>query len=616
MVAEGAAGGGPAPLSSPSASGAEPMSFSATMRTTSVRIAKKVAFFLLPRPVQDRFVAATRRTAPPTPILFQRAPRTRVWAYLGGSGLMTLVAILLLRVGWGDVQSSMAMHGAKLLALDVLLWGVAAYGVVHAMALVRALDSLPYKAGIYLFPGCLVEALGPVLRVWAVADAEAVERTTTGAPGLELRMGDGSRVSIGAGNVDDAERAAKQLTQSRAELARAVADNDPQILAELDPLHDSALSSPIGPTEMMKRTVAAWTRFDWAIAAALGLVLGVGLGWARNGMSDEKMYRVVATTASVPMYREYLAQGGGHSEGIRDVLLPRAELVTAESEGTVEAVQAFSRTHASSKIGPEIDAALRRAMLVELDKARKVGTVGALDDFSRKYPDNNLGPELKAARHTLYAQALAGWKKKAQADAGTNAFMERLFAWVEKSGSPACEVRFRLRPPKSLDDADKSAQKSSMHYPGPDALPSKYLTTAAMRSREQRVAGDLVKGFGDEVTPDVLAVRAGEPLAADAPNPSAMPTLVIDYSPEWSHVNTVSMKPNTVFAGFNFTFDASFLLPEGAPLQMKVKSWRGAELWKMKDEGISREDFQQKVYDAMFDGAFDQLDKKLQDTLL
>jgi hypothetical protein len=46
-----------------------------------------------------------------------------------------------------------------------------------------------------------------------------------------------------------------------------------------------------------------------------------------------------------------------------------------------------------------------------------------------------------------------------------------------------------------------------------------------------------------------------------------------------------------------------------------VKSWRGAELWKQKDDGMSREDFQQKVYDGMFDGAFDQLDKKLADTL-
>ena len=597
-----------------SGEGAEPMTFSATMRPTAVRIAKKVDFYLLPRPIQDRFVAATRRTAPPAPVLFQKAPRTMAWAFLVGSAVVALVAIFVLRAGWGDVTSSLALHGVKLVVLDVLLWAAATYGVVHAMALIRALDSLPYKAGTYLFPGCLVEALGPVLRVWAVVDAESVERLATPAPGLELRMRDGSRVSVLAPNVEEAERADKQLTQTRAELARAVAEDEAHVLAELDPLHDSALSSPIGPTEMMKPAVPAWTRFDWAVAAVLGLALGLGLGWARNGMSDDAMYRSVAASGSVPTYQLYLSQGGRHSEDVRDVLLPRAELQTAEAGGSVEAVQAFAQAHASSKIGPEIDGALRRAMLAELDKARKLGTVGGLDDFARKYPDNNLAPELKAARHALYAQALAGWKKKAQADAGTNAFMERLLAWVEKSGSPACDVRFRLTPSKSLDAADKKAMKS-MHYPGPDALPSKYVPTAAMRAREQRVAADVVKGFADEIPPDVLAVRAGEPLDAGAPNPTGVPTLVIDYSPEWSHVNTVSIKPNTLFAGFNFAFDASFVLPEGAPLQMKVKSWRGAELWKQKDEGMSREDFQQKVYDAMFDGAFDQLDKKLADTL-
>ena len=597
-----------------SGEGAEPMTFSATMRPTAVRIAKKVDFYLLPRPIQDRFVAATRRTAPPAPVLFQKAPRTMAWSFLVGSAVVALVAIFVLRAGWGDVTSSLALHGVKLVVLDVLLWAAATYGVVHAMALIRALDSLPYKAGTYLFPGCLVEALGPVLRVWAVVDAESVERLATPAPGLELRMRDGSRVSVLAPNVEEAERADKQLTQTRAELARAVAEDEAHVLAELDPLHDSALSSPIGPTEMMKPAVPAWTRFDWAVAAVLGLALGLGLGWARNGMSDDAMYRSVAASGSVPTYQLYLSQGGRHSEDVRDVLLPRAELQTAEAGGSVEAVQAFAQAHASSKIGPEIDGALRRAMLAELDKARKLGTVGGLDDFARKYPDNNLAPELKAARHALYAQALAGWKKKAQADAGTNAFMERLLAWVEKSGSPACDVRFRLKPSKSLDDADKKAMKS-MHYPGPDALPSKYVTTAAMRAREQRVAADVVKGFADEIPPDVLAVRAGEPLDAGAPNPTGVPTLVIDYSPEWSHVNTVSIKPNTLFAGFNFAFDASFVLPEGAPLQMKVKSWRGAELWKQKDDGMSREDFQQKVYDGMFDGAFDQLDKKLADTL-
>jgi hypothetical protein len=70
-----------------------------------------------------------------------------------------------------------------------------------------------------------------------------------------------------------------------------------------------------------------------------------------------------------------------------------------------------------------------------------------------------------------------------------------------------------------------------------------------------------------------------------------------------------------LFSGINFFYDATFTVPGGAPLVIKAKSWRGAELWKIKGDGMTREDFEQKVYDAMIDGAFDQLDKKLTDTL-
>lgn len=96
-----------------------------------------------------------------------------------------------------------------------------------------------------------------------------------------------------------------------------------------------------------------------------------------------------------------------------------------------------------------------------------------------------------------------------------------------------------------------------------------------------------------------------------------MPTLVVTYSPEWSHANTLSLRPPTIFSGINFAFDASFALPDGsAPLSIKTKAWRGAELWKMKSDGMTREDFEQRVYDSMIDGAFDQLSKKLSDTFL
>jgi hypothetical protein len=425
-------------------------------------------------------------------------------------------------------------------------------------------------------------------------------------------MRDGTRVVVPAASAAEVERADVALQSFRGELAKAIAAQDVHMLAELDPLHDSALSSPIGPTEAMKRTLPAWIRLDWGIAIAIGVAAGLALGTTRNTMSDEAMFRALVSTGTVADLQRYLTHGGRHSDEVRDVLLPRAQLRDAEAQGTVEAVKAFAADHPSSKIGPEIDVALRRAMLAELEKAKKVGTVAALDQFVRRYPDRIVDRELKAARHALYARALVAWKEKSETDAGAKAFMERLLAWAEKNGATS-EVRFRLKPSKSLDDADKSAIKSG-HYPGPDALPSKFVAPAVLRPREQRVEQALSQAFAAAFPSDVLVLQPGEPLAADAPVPTKVPTLVIEYAPEWSHVNTATMKPNTVFAGYNFTFDSAFSLPEGAPLKVQVKAWRGAEVWKIKSDGMEREDFQQKVYDTMIDGAFDQLDKKLEDT--
>src|SRR5580698_1951604 len=541
---------------------------------------RTVDFYRLPRPVQDRFAAATRRSAPPAPLLYSQAPRTEVWGYLGASAALAVAAAIVLRLGWGNVNSPFALHGPKLLAVDIVLFAGAAYGVVHAMGLLRALDSLPWRAGRYLFPGCVVDASGPVLDVWSVGDAEAVERTAAPAPGLALRMRDGSRVVVLAASAEQAEKADAALGSMRQELARAIAEDDPHVLAELDPLHDRAMSSPIGPTGSMKRVLVVSKRFDWVIAAVAGVLLGLGLGSTRNSMSDDAMYRAVVAAGTADQYQLYLAQGGRHSDDVRDVLLPRAQLREAEAQGTVDAVQAFADAHPSSKIDGDINGALRRVMLTALETARKAGTVTALDDLAKKYPNHQIDPELKAARHALFAAALSAWAKKGQPDAPTRAFMERLLAWTEAQGS-ACDVRFRMKASKNFDDGDKSIKRSG-HYPAPDALPSKYVTVDAPRPREQRVAAALVAGFAGEFPADMLLLRAGDPLDADAPVPAALPTLVVDYVVDWSRANSLSEHPPTIIAGLLFSFEPAFVLPQGAPLKVPVRSWRGPELWRIK----------------------------------
>jgi hypothetical protein len=588
----------------------EELSFSASMRAGTLR---KVDFYRLARPVQDRFSASTRLTAPPAPLLFKAAPRTTAWAALGASAVLGLVALLLMRAGSGDVTSSLALHGFKMLAVDVVLLAAAAYGVVHAMAILRTLDASPYRPGLYLFPGCVVDATTAHFRVWSVADADAIEVVSTPSPAIALRMPGGARVVVPAKSLEEAQRAEAALAASKPDLTRALAEENPHLLADLDPLQGSAMSSPIGPTESMRHMVPLWIRFDWALAGGIGLALGLVLGEARNSVSDDGMYRTITAAATAEAYEQYLAQGGRHSDEVRDVLLPRAALAEAEAQGTVEAIQAFASAHAGSKIGPEIDAAMRRALLAQLDKAKAAGTVAALDDFVRKYPDSKLDPEIKSARHALYVQALAAWKKKAKPDAAAGPLVERLFALVEKTGNPTCEVRFRPRPSKSMDDADKKVM-SSGHFPGPDALPSIFVSNRAMRPREKRVAEEVAARFAENFPGDILAVHPADDLAADAPNPTTVPTLVVDYSTEFARATTVSAKPHTVFASLAFQFDSVFVLPDGSPpLKITSRVWRGAETWKLKGEGLTREEYQQQIYDAMIDGAFDQHEKRLLD---
>jgi hypothetical protein len=575
---------------------------------------RKVDFYLLPRPVQERFAAATRRSAPPAPLLYARAPRTVAWGYLWGSVALAIVAAIVLCIGWGNPESSLAVHGTKMLVVDVVLFAASAYGVAHALGILRALDALPWRAGRYLFPGCVVDASGPVLDVWSVGEAEAVERVSGPQPGLALRMRDGTRVVVDGSSAEQVEKADAALGSLRQELARAIAEDDPQMLAELDPLHDRAMSSPIGPTEAMKRVLVVSKRFDWVIAVAAGILLGLGLGTTRNATSDEAMYRSVVAEGTVQAYELYLVQGVRHADEVRDLLLPRVQLRDAEAVGTVDSVQAFADAHPSSKIEADINAALRRVMLVALAQSKKAGTVTAIDDLAKKYPNHQIDPEIKAARHVLFMQVLDAWKKKGQPDAPTAAFMGRLLAWTEAQG-PACALRFRLAPSKSLDDADRSVKRSG-HYPAPDALPSQYFTTDAMRVREKRVADSVVQGFAADFPADVLLVRAGPPLDPDAPVPTDVAALVVDYTYDWARGNTLCAKPPTVFAGFDFPFNATFIVPQGAPLKVSTKARKIAEIWKLKPGDMSREDYEQKIYDAMIDSAFDQLDKKLNDSLL
>jgi hypothetical protein len=590
----------------------EPLTFSTATRPGPAARPRQVEFERLPRSVQDRFVAVTRGDAAPTPLFVHHAPRPGAWLCVGASALLAIATFLLLRAGYGEVGSSLAMHGPKMRVVDAVLLAAVAYGLLHAASMGRAVRALPYRTGTFVFPGCVVEAYGPVLRVWPIADADAIETRAGPTPALALRMRDGTRVVVPARSVLDVAHAVDAIVSSRPALMRALAEGDGRVPAELDPLHQGA--DHAGPTASMTIRPPAWVRFDWAPALGAGALLAVAVVAMRNEASDEAMFRSVAASRAIADYERYLSWGGKHSHEIRDVLLPRAELRRAEAAGTVEAVRAVARAHPTSSILPEIDAALRRALRAQLERAKSAGTVRALDEFSRRYPDADLDAELRAARHALYEKALADWQSTTHPDATTTAWMERLLAWAEQRHDPTLEVRFELRPSKTLADADAQIRKSA-HYPGPDALPSRYLTDEAMKLREQRLAAHIERAVARHVPPDVLSARPGKRIAAGAPAP-ALPTLVIAYTPSWAFTTTACARPDTVFPGLSVPFEVTLLIPGGPPLAIHEQVWRIPEPWRVTLEpGESREHYEQRVYDRMIDGAFEELEQSLPSAL-
>ncbi|MCL2450288.1 MAG: hypothetical protein FWD17_15180, partial [Polyangiaceae bacterium] len=136
----------------------------------------RIDFYGLARPIQDRFAAATRRSAPPAPLLAHQTPRVTPWALLAGSVVLLVAESMLLHAGFGDVNSPLAVHGFVAVAADVVLLAGAAYCVLHAVGMLLMRETSPWRPGLYLFPACVVDAESPVLEVWPMADAEAVER--------------------------------------------------------------------------------------------------------------------------------------------------------------------------------------------------------------------------------------------------------------------------------------------------------------------------------------------------------------------------------------------------------------------------------------------------------
>src|SRR5205085_10175667 len=111
---------------------------------------------------------------PPAPVLATKGatPTKIVWLALSAGCFVTLV--ITTRIGYGSLESGLALHSWKALFLyAALVFGIA-FGLVQAYGRLVREKALPYGAGVYLFPACLIDARSDQFKVYSTQDLGAV----------------------------------------------------------------------------------------------------------------------------------------------------------------------------------------------------------------------------------------------------------------------------------------------------------------------------------------------------------------------------------------------------------------------------------------------------------
>ncbi len=573
---------------------------------------KVVDFYKLARAIQDRFVGSVRSGFPPAPLVSKAGGKPTKFIWLGLSFASVTVALIVTRIGYGSLESSLSRHSLQ----AVLLYGALAFGLVFGLmqAFARSLRerALPYQAGIYLFPGCLIDARDEDFKVYSTENLVAVD-----VQGSTLHVSFSSGSQFGFACADPAVAAAiqEELKAARESMVHPRAE-EPADLVALDPLHNPRFSSPVGPRESYEMRLPPWKKFGWAASLVAAAVLAPSLWALRNAGSDKIMYARATRANNADSYRAYLARGTKFRDEVAGTLLPRAELRDAQAALTVEALLEYKAQHPALKIRDELEAAIRSAMLAELAKATRIGTLTALHDFAMRYPDHGVAPELTQAIHAVYARELVAYMARSPAppkDKSVAPFVEQLFAYAEKYGSRV-EIRFRRRKSESLGRADQQVAKTPS-FMGEVSYPSRQFDEKRSARREEVLGNLLAQRLDAGLSPELFDVTMGASVAVEGdPLPSVkVPTLFVTHVAEWSGHTYVSTKPRGTYVGMIFTFDAHFVIPGDArALKVKfdvVKSQ--PPLGVLKDEDLTPGPAEERVYETMATDAFASCGEKL-----
>jgi hypothetical protein len=557
---------------------------------------KSIEFYDLPRPVQERFVAASQASLAPAPLAIRPGSRYvgARWFIACAIGFSVTCAFAL--HGFGDLGQPSALATSVHALIYCLGFTLSFASLTRGLTLRDRALSLPFARGTYLFPMGVVEATSSALTVHSLADLRTVEAS---AAALNVTFVDGTSFDFPAQDHAQAEAAKLAVTESQGRLDEATRADSVRGLAALDPLLRTNFPSPFSQDVPFKRPTSMWAMALLGMAVISGAALGVGVWEVRNKLSARRLAEAARALDTTAAYRQYLTRGGRSPE-IIDVLLPRAELSEAKAQANVAAIEQYIAAHPGSKIQEEVDDALRAALLATLERAKASGTLAALAAFAADNPRHEpVAKELAEARHQVYRVAADRAKQLVIATGARHgdpaAFLERLVAYAEKHGAKAM-IRFRSVLGKSYKAADNNVRSGS-YFAGNASLPSRFFGQPEMQAREALAGPLLVSALQSLFSKEILEFELGEPLPGvgedDKPLPlpdPTVPSLYIDYRIELSGA-VLNAKPRGIFFGAGMFFDTDFRLPDSDErLGINVRTWRSPSRSVMRSHDRSTGD--------------------------
>ena len=556
---------------------------------------KRIDFFQLTRAVEERFLESSRGQAAPLPLLVGPPPPpfdAIRWAAAAVAAF--IVWIWVASLGYGDLQSSLALQPKGMAVVHAILLALTVGFALKARSSLAARTRFPFRPGVYLFPIGVIDARTASFGIYEWSEFAGLEIKGKSAT---LRFGSDTFVFplASAGQGPELEARVNEL---RSKLSTGEVPEKDLVL--LDPLRDTGFKSPFAPLESMRPPGAGRIPVLLIAGVAGAIALGVGAWLARNALSERNLFAHAKNLDTVVAYKNYLARGGTRDD-VTDFLLPRAELRAAVAEKSVAAMDRYVASHPNSKIKSEVDAALRYALLQELEAAKAKQSITALRDFeTRNGKHLAMVPELGHAKHAYLQSVLDRFRVQSKAPVPLLELAKRLILYCDKHG-PVVAVRFRQRESRTLEKNQRMLMESA-YYGGQRTLPTQYLTGVGVRRSEEQAGKDLAADLAQAFPTDLVRFEPGPPVP-DGPDDKVdfkAPTLLVTYRLEISGA-FVTKKPRAVFAGVGFIGNAVLSIPDkDPPHEMKDSAWHQPELRRIEAGEIPVENVYGEVMSTGF----------------